>query len=108
MANKDVVGIYSVLGEDRKEGIMNAFRTRIDYVTIDASTTDRDRFQLLWKEIIRILDLPAVRSSPPTKPDGADAYDQFIPTAHKTMEDRNRQWWRLIIEGEFRGYWDAR
>jgi len=117
MSNKDAITIYSVARTDTKMGVTNAFRDRVDTVSIDIMTfVDYNRFMLLRAEVERILDLAASRSSPTTRPMvatysdpyTANAYDQLIPISSHTQEDRNRKWWRCIIDVELKSYWEAR
>jgi hypothetical protein len=110
---KDAVQIYSVNRSDTKMGVSNAYRTRVDVCTVDFITfVSYERFEKMRYEIERILDLAGTRSSPTTYPTGtpytANAYDQIVPINSTTREDRNRNWWRGLIEVEMRAYWEAR
>ncbi len=112
----DVIHVYSVVGQDIKRGLTNAYRDRIDKCTIDIATAVSSKRAANLRSVVEnILDAPTVRSSPSTRPsqsagDDYDAspYDQIIPINHTTKEDVNRRWFRIIIEVDCRKFWEAR
>ena len=128
----DVIFVYTVTGQTPKRGLSNAFRDRLDHVSVDVSSAVADngpgRMALLMKEVERIFDLAAVRSSPPTRPNATiygsagsspdtefyfdlydcTGYDQLIPVGWVPHEDSNRQWWRKVYDLELRTYWEGR
>jgi hypothetical protein len=119
LGDHDAITIYSVARTDTKTGLTNAYRTRVDTVSIDiVNFVEYNQSLRLRAEVERILDLPTVRSSPATRPNTgtfpqedpytAGTYDQIIPITSRTQEDRNRLWWRTIIDVELRSYWEAR
>jgi len=114
---QDVVQFYSVTRVDKKEGVSNAYRDRVDVVSIDFETfEDYAHFMAMRCEVERIIDLATTRSSPTTRPmvatyaDSytANQYDQIVPISSYTWEDRNRRWYRCRIEVEMRTFWEAR
>ncbi len=114
---QDAVQFYSVTRVDKKEGVSNAYRSRTDVVAVDFETfEDYAHFMAMRAEVERILDLITTRSSPTTRPmvatysDSytANAYDQIVPIGSRTWEDRNRKWYRCVVDVEMRSYWEAR
>ena len=117
LTDRDAITLYSVARIDTKVGCINAYRDRSDTTSIDIMTfASFARMQQLRAEVERILDLTTVRSSPTTRPMvatysdpyTANSYDQVIPIASHTQEDRNRKWWRTIIDVELKSWWEAR
>jgi hypothetical protein len=117
LTDRDAITIYSVARTDTKVGLTNAYRDRVDTTSLDIMTFHSyARMMQLRAEVERIIDLTTVRSSPTTRPMvatygdpyTANTYDQIIPISSHTQEDRNRKWWRTIIDVELKTWWEAR